>query len=264
MFRIAWFRRMFGGLALAAWAGSAAAGPVPTPLAGAGAGVRSVPPARISPTTRHSPDEFGIQDYTVTVIPATSFTSDDAYVTDYGSLARYFPFDGAHHLYFAGLSQIPSGAIIDYVGLECASSGAGELTVTPFYMDRTSGTTSGIVAVPNTPHGFDTDYNADPIGFQLVQNVHNAIAIVVDQVPNSEPLFGWVEIHWRRTVSPAPATPSFTDVPTDDGAYQYIEALKASGITVGCDVGKFCPDATLTRRQMAVFLAKALGLHWDY
>ena len=185
-------------------------------------------------TTRLAPEEFGLQDYTVTVIPATSFTSDDQYVTDYGSLFRYFPFSDSHKLYYAGLSQIPSGAVIDYVGLECASTGTGELTVTPFYMDNTSGSTSGIIALQNTPHSFDTDYNTDPIGFQLQRNVHNAIAIVVDQAPNTEPLFGWVEIYWRRTVSPAPDTPSFADVPNSDFGYQYIEALKASGITGGC------------------------------
>jgi len=64
-------------------------------------------------------------------------------------------------------------------------------------------------------------------------------------------------------VSPAPPTPSFSDVPSSDFGYQYIEALKASGITGGCGNGTtFCPDANLTRRQMAIFLAKALGLHW--
>jgi hypothetical protein len=51
-------------------------------------------------------------------------------------------------------------------------------------------------------------------------------------------------------------------VPTSDGAFQYVEALAASGITSGCGNGNYCPDAPLTRRQMAVFLAKALGLHW--
>ncbi len=44
--------------------------------------------------------------------------------------------------------------------------------------------------------------------------------------------------------------------------FQFIEALAESGITAGCGNGNFCPDAALTRGQMAVFLAKALGLHW--
>lgn len=38
--------------------------------------------------------------------------------------------------------------------------------------------------------------------------------------------------------------------------------LVASGITAGCGSGNYCPDAPLTQGQMAVFLAKALGLQW--
>jgi hypothetical protein len=73
---------------------------------------------------------------------------------------------------------------------------------------------------------------------------------------------GGVRITWRREVSPHEASPVFSDVPLDDAARRYIEALAASGITAGCGPGVYCPDASLTRRQMAVFLAKALGLHW--
>jgi hypothetical protein len=36
--------------------------------------------------------------------------------------------------------------------------------------------------------------------------------------------------------------------------------LAASGITGGCGGGNFCPDNPVTRRQMAIFLSKALGL----
>ena len=75
--------------------------------------------------------------------------------------------------------------------------------------------------------------------------------------------FGGVRITWRRAVSPPPTSPTFNDVAIDDLALPYIEALAASRITVGCGDGTiYCPDANLTRRQMAVFLAKALGLQW--
>jgi hypothetical protein len=74
--------------------------------------------------------------------------------------------------------------------------------------------------------------------------------------------FGGVRITWHRQVSAPPATPTFDDVPASDLAFSYIEALAASGITAGCSETSYCPDANLTRRQMAVFLAKALGLHW--
>ena len=69
-------------------------------------------------------------------------------------------------------------------------------------------------------------------------------------------------ILFRRQVSPAPGAATFGDVPTDHPFFQFVEALASSGITAGCGSGNYCPDAPLTRGQMSVFLAKALGLHW--
>jgi len=51
-------------------------------------------------------------------------------------------------------------------------------------------------------------------------------------------------------------------VPEGAFGYQQIEALFASVITGGCGGGNDCPDPPVTRAQMTVFLAKALGLHW--
>ena len=76
--------------------------------------------------------------------------------------------------------------------------------------------------------------------------------------------FGGVRVFWRRKVSPAPAVADFADVPTGHPYFQFVEALFGSGITGGCGGGNYCPDAFLTRGQMAVFLSKALGLHWAY
>ena len=51
----------------------------------------------------------------------------------------------------------------------------------------------------------------------------------------------------------------------DDGSTfeNDIEKLATSGITVGCnppDNDRFCPDAAVTRAEMALFLSRALGL----
>jgi S-layer homology domain len=75
--------------------------------------------------------------------------------------------------------------------------------------------------------------------------------------------FGGAQILWKRQVSDSPATPTFGDVPSTHPFFQFIEALSSSGITTGCGSGNFCPNAPLTRGQMAVFLGKALGLHWS-
>ena len=77
--------------------------------------------------------------------------------------------------------------------------------------------------------------------------------------------FGGLAVQWRRAISPAPATATFpNDVPTSHPYFRFVEALAASGITAGCATGSYCPDATLTRGQMAVFLSAALGLYWPY
>ena len=71
-----------------------------------------------------------------------------------------------------------------------------------------------------------------------------------------------LQVSWVREVTPAPPTATFNDVPSSNPFFQFIEALAKSGITGGCGGGNFCPDQALTRGQMAVFLAKGLGLSW--
>ena len=54
-----------------------------------------------------------------------------------------------------------------------------------------------------------------------------------------------------------------TDYFTDDNGTTFehdINALAASGITKGCSPTSFCPDANVTRGQMAAFLVRALSL----
>lgn len=68
-------------------------------------------------------------------------------------------------------------------------------------------------------------------------------------------------VGYQLQVPPAPGTPDFADVPVSSPQYQFIEALYNAGITAGCGGGNYCPNNPLTRGQMAVFLAKALGLY---
>ncbi len=49
----------------------------------------------------------------------------------------------------------------------------------------------------------------------------------------------------------------FTDVSADYWAAAWIKQLAAEGITSGCGNGNYCPDSTVTRAQMAIFLMKA-------
>jgi hypothetical protein len=80
--------------------------------------------------------------------------------------------------------------------------------------------------------------------------------------PNEDLRLRKVRAGWQRQVSAAPLTASFpNDTPTTHPYFRFIEALAASGITAGCAPGFFCPNNPITRGEMAVFLAAALGLH---
>lgn len=72
--------------------------------------------------------------------------------------------------------------------------------------------------------------------------------------------FRGARLFWQRQISPAPASASFNDVPTSHPFFREVQALVSSGVTQGCGGGAYCPDATVTRGQMAAFLSRALGL----
>ncbi|HTY40275.1 MAG TPA: S-layer homology domain-containing protein [Thermoanaerobaculia bacterium] len=212
--------------------------------------------------TTQAPTAYGLGDYTVTTISATSFTADNTnYFTTLCCLSRGF--NNGDGEFYSNV-DVPAGAVIDYIGLESYSTCAGVAGVELW--EVTHGFTSGIATFSSTSHGYATDYNASPIGYLNVQNNGKALVAQVElsSACANYPAFTWVEIWWRRTVSTAPGSPTFNDVPANDPAFQFIEALAASGVTGGCGGGNYCPDNPVTRRQMAVFLAKALGLHWPH
>lgn len=50
------------------------------------------------------------------------------------------------------------------------------------------------------------------------------------------------------------------DMSESHWAFWYADALAYAGITQGCGDGKFCPDAPVTRAELAVMLSRALEL----
>lgn len=51
----------------------------------------------------------------------------------------------------------------------------------------------------------------------------------------------------------------FSDVPTSSTYHTTVARLAGAGITGGCGGGKYCPNAAVTRGQMAAFLNRGLG-----
>ena len=60
------------------------------------------------------------------------------------------------------------------------------------------------------------------------------------------------------TATAAPAS-TFADVPANHWAFTWVEQLHAAGVTSGCSPANYCPEDTVNRDQMAVFIER--GLH---
>ncbi|HEX4441497.1 MAG TPA: S-layer homology domain-containing protein [Thermoanaerobaculia bacterium] len=222
------------------------------------------------PASASRPETYGTQDYTITSISDLSFTPFDSgstFAANSDDYFRYFTVAGGSS--FVAGATIPAGAIIDYIGFGSCDEAGANWTVYA-YETLDDGSFADIGTFNSSAHGATTtcttDYNVAALNYQIAVNEKHTIQLEVLQSATApvdgSVRFSSVELWWRRTVSPAPATATFNDVPTDHPFFQYIEALAASGITGGCGNGNYCPDAPLTRGQMAVFLSKALGLHW--
>jgi hypothetical protein len=67
--------------------------------------------------------------------------------------------------------------------------------------------------------------------------------------------------HGGAYVPPACSATMFADVECPDAQFvDWINQLATEGITGGCGNGNYCPQDSVTRGQMAVFLVKTFGL----
>jgi S-layer family protein len=208
---------------------------------------------------RVDPKEFGTQDDTITVIAGVAFKGDR---TGFGlgdGFALYAPLNQDSHFY-ASLN-LPAGAVIDTIGVNTATD-TDSITGIALWERYDSGDLALLTGFSSPAHDWDTDFTA-PLGITVSNHVGDALILELEVAPSpTYEYFGYVEVHWHRTVSPPPANASFADVPTSHPFFQYIDAIHAAGITAGCGGGNFCPDQAITRKQEAAFLSKALGLHW--
>lgn len=193
----------------------------------------------------------------------------------------YNPIAGSYWYYLAPLA-LPEGALIERVCLFGRDTDTGFLTyvsanlyankLVPLGESPATREVPGSAAFSSGSVGYgswcsDLSYTVrgtlDVDGDGTPDNAVHYVGLYLPHSLLGVLGFGGVKITWRRQVSSPPSTPTFGDVPAAHPFAPFVEALAASGITAGCGPGKFCPDKPLTRGQMAVFLAKALGLHWN-
>lgn len=209
--------------------------------------------------------KWGTSDAIPIAIPSTAFDANDgisaANVRGIGSYryclnegwlyAPFYPTNGSSidYLMFRGIDYNPSGYVSCDL-LECSDDQESCDVIKSLGTDDPFvGGPFSVTAVVNPSLTVDTSQNTYVIRCHLTGGTDTT-------------RLGNFRIKYHLQVSPSPATATFGDVPTGHLFFQHIEALAASEITAGCGGGNYCPDDAVTRGQMAVFLAKALGLHW--
>jgi hypothetical protein len=246
-------------------------------LAAAAASAQNVPGTALAPPDSsalprggNKADTYGTSHTSYQRISSTEFTPGDSSMTysDTGYLALTFgryPTNASGGGTFLATPHLPSGALVTAVEFDaCDTNGASDAS---FQVQSTTflGENSEVIGAASTSGAGGCDFTvADVIPDYSIDNNFNQLVLVA-YIPVQDgtiSLAGAI-IRYVLQVSPAPMVATFNDVAPGDFGFQYIEALAASGITGGCGGGNFCPNATLTRAQMAVFLAKGLGLQFQ-
>ena len=107
---------------------------------------------------------------------------------------------------------------------------------------RSDGTDAGTVRLADVAPG---PFSSNPLGFTL-----SGSKLYFTANDNTTGFELWAIP--KRFV-----TGTFADVPPNFWAWQFVEALAASGVTGGCGGGNFCPGDLVNRAQMAVFILAA-------
>jgi hypothetical protein len=167
--------------------------------------------------------------------------------------------------------MLPTGARIRLITLvACKTNPAANVTAQLLRFPKPEGSPVSLASVSTSEYPNVTGCNffaallsaAETIDNHFY-NYHLQVAINGTGI-DDRTRFSGVEIFYRLQVSPAPATATFADVPTNHPFFPFIEALVAAGITSGCSASPlmYCPDNPITRGQMARFLSTALGLQF--
>lgn len=207
-------------------------------------------------------------------VGATEFHPREGTRLDYDAFAFYRAATGSGNQLFDAKINLPAGALV--TGYDCFvadfhttanvlvdlwKQSFDVATNTPLNVQLASLASTGSsglqtpTAAPFTP--FTVQYREGSL-----RNHYTFILFL--QGSSLDTAFRACRVFWQRQISPAPASAAFTDVPTSHPFFQFVEALRASGITLGCSATQYCPDAPVTRAQMAAFLARMGGLHWPF
>ena len=153
----------------------------------------------------------------------------------------------------------PSGATIGgipYTWVSWSDGGARSHTITATTSRTLTATFSGGFTDVPPDHPFHAD-----IGWLVGQDITSGCATDPPRYCPSNPVTRaqMASFLVRALDLPPSTTDRFGD---DEGSIHEndINALAAAGVTGGCGPGRYCPNASVTRAEMASFLVRAFGL----
>jgi hypothetical protein len=204
--------------------------------------------------------------YTISEAGFVPVDSSVLYSSDVGGATTRHKWSTTTNGGFSASPSLPSGALITGYELDYCDTNPTSHVISRIAGCDYHGQGCSLLAAPlvSAPTGCASGFEDVSSAGWVVDNYHNRLSVGVEtssgDTTNS---FAGVIIYYHLQVSPAPASATFVDVPTTSPIFRFVEALVASGITAGCDATHYCPAASITRGQMAVFLATALGLQWQ-
>lgn len=221
---------------------------------------------------------FGTSDVDITTISWARFfpvRSSSGYdIGDSGTIARRATGPDTRLYAEIGSGEVPNGALITQIVFYVRDNHASDITAHLCVSDLESVFGTGYDASCSLIGGTSGTPGETHVVSNMAETVQRRYYNGTEFRVASYHLVFWpaeatdqldirmARVLWRRQISPAPGRATFGDVPTDHPFFQHVEALASSGITGGCGGGDYCPGAPVTRGQMAVFIATALGLHW--
>ncbi len=235
-------------------------------------------------TDNKSSDGGGISNYYGTTVVANSTFANNTAGDGGGIYNRYFlivtnstfsgnsassSIGGVYSVY-SGYASLKNSIIANNIGGNCSEVYAynRNLSTDDTCLGAIEATSADINLGPLADNGGPTKTLALLPGSIAIDEGNNDICAAAIGVPN----YGADGVDQRGVTRPhdglcdigafegEPGVATFSDVPSNHWAYTYIERLYNAGITGGCSASPlmYCPDATVTRAQMAIFILRGI------
>jgi hypothetical protein len=225
-----------------------------------------VAPAAASPATYGTSQTSYLTIFESQLSPFTSAVTYDDLGNGVAKASRYAT--GGSGAFLAP-ANLPNGALVTSLEVDaCDSNGGGNhvegiLGQCDIFGNNCAAIGTPLLSVSNPTTPCQQLFEDVSALNYTVNNLTGRVFVefLTQSLDNTNAVSGAL-IGYKLQVSPPPASADFADVPKSSPQFQFVEALFHAGITAGCGGGNYCPDNPVTRGQMAVFLAKALGLQF--